>query len=678
LPSIPTSGEKKLVLNDTKLAALAPSLEQIHDDREKERITRYHIDPYQWAPDSQHLLFNAMGQLWLYTLKSDTAVHLAPSPDSASDPKFSPDGKRLAYVRDHNLFAADLSGGLERALTRETNEKDDNILNGEVDWVYAEELTVRSNYFWSPEGNEIVYLQMDETDVPSYPIVNSMPVHAKVDQEKYPQAGDPNPVVRLGIVGSSGGKTRWLSPTEDRNSYIPRFGWVREGIIWTEVLNRAQDRMDLYFIDAHSGRSRKVLTESAPGAWINVSDDFRVLKSGDRFLWSSWRDGTTQLYLYSFDKENPLGSDAKLELQLTMGDFEMLGVEGVDEASGTIYFSCNKGDARQKQLYSVTLDGSDLRRVSQTDGTHKPTFADSGKHYIDEFSSVVIPPRLSVCVSGDCHQVWASASIANFDLIPPTFLEFKADDGTKLYGELVLPHGSNAGQRVPLVVNIYGGPAGQLVANSWIEDKEWAGADGLFHQLLAQKGFAIFTVDNRGTPNRDRKFMTAVWHQYGRVELKDQLTALDQLLAQYPQIDPARIAIWGWSNGGSMTLYAMTHSDRFKAGVSVAPVVNWRLYDSIYTERNNGLPTDNDTTSYVDMDLPRIADKLHGALLLVHGTSDDNVHFQNSVQMIEALIQAGKPFAFMAYPNKTHSISGSADRIHLFHRLEEHFERELK
>jgi dipeptidyl-peptidase 4 len=331
-----TSGEKKLVLNDTKLAALAPSLEQIHDDREKERITRYHIDPYQWAPDSQHLLFNAMGQLWLYTLKSDTAVHLAPSPDSASDPKFSADGKRLAYVRDHNLFAADLSGGLERALTRETNEKDDNILNGEVDWVYAEELTVRSNYFWSPEGNEIVYLQMDETDVPSYPIVNSMPVHAKVDQEKYPQAGDPNPVVRLGIVGSSGGKTRWLSPTEDRNSYIPRFGWVREGIIWTEVLNRAQDRMDLYFIDAHSGRSRKVLTESAPGAWINVSDDFRVLKSGDRFLWSSWRDGTTQLYLYSFDKENPLGSDAKLELQLTMGDFEMLGVEGVDEASGTI------------------------------------------------------------------------------------------------------------------------------------------------------------------------------------------------------------------------------------------------------------------------------------------------------------------------------------------------------
>ena len=673
------TGEKKLLVPKAKLASLAPSIEKIKDDREKERLSRYHIDPYQWAPGAQQLLFNSQGQLWLYSMETGTAIQITSSNGQDSDPKFSSNGKKLAYLRGHNLYVRDIPDGAERALTQEQPAKegsDDNILNGEVDWVYAEELNVRSNYFWSPDGKDLVYLQMDETQVPSYPIVNWMPTHANVDMEKYPQAGDPNPVVRLGVVGASGGKTKWISLGSDRDIYIPRFGWIRDGLIWAEVLNRAQDKMDLYFVDAHSGRSRKVLTETTPGAWVNVNDDFQILRSGDRFLWSSWRDGTTQIYLYSFDKGNPLASEAKLERQLTKGDFEVLAAEGVDEDAGIVYVSCNKDDPRQAQLYAVKLDGSDFRRISKEEGTHKPAFADDGKHYIEQFSSVTTPPRLSVCMRGACQSVWNSADLGQFELSTPKFLEFKADDGAELYGELVLPANFRSQAKIPLIVNIYGGPAAQLVTNSWIED--WAGSDGLFHQLLSQKGFAIFTVDNRGTPNRDRKFMSAVRHQYGGVELKDQLTALDQLLAQYPQLDRDRVGIWGWSNGGSMTLYAMTHADRFKAGVAVAPVTDWRNYDSIYTERNNGLPTDKDTTSYVDLDLPKVAGKLHGSLFLAHGTSDDNVHFQNSIQMIDALIQAGKPFRFMAYPNKTHSISGSADRIHLFHMIEDHFERELK
>ena len=672
-----STGAKTLLVNDNKLASLAPSVEKIKDDRERERITRYHIDPYQWAPDSKHLLFNTQGQLWLYTLESGTAVHIASSPHSTSDPKFSPDGKNLAFLRDHNLHVTELPDGTERSLTRSgEKEKDENILNGEVDWVYAEELSVRSNYFWSPDGKDIVYLQMDETNVPAYPIVNWMPTHPTVDMEKYPKAGDPNPAVRLGVVNVGSGKTRWIAQGNDTAVYIPRFGWIRDGVLWAEVLNRAQDKMELYFIDTRTGHSRVVLTETATGAWVNVNDDLQILKSGDRFLWSSWRDGNTQLYLYSFDKANPLSSEAKLERQLTKGDFEMLGVGGVDESAGVVYVTCNKDDARQKQLYSVKLDGSNFRRVSTEDGTHKPNFSDDGKHYVDEFSALMTPPRLSVCTNGDCHKLWSSAGIEDYGLVAPKFLEFKAGDGTALYGELVTPPNFTSGEKIPLIVNIYGGPAAQLVTNSWIED--WAGSDGLFHQLMARKGFAIFTLDNRGTPNRDRKFMTAVRHQYGAVELKDQLTALDQLLAQYPQLDANRVAIWGWSNGGSMTLYAMTHSDRFKAGVSVSPVVDWHNYDSIYTERNNGLPTDKDTTSYVDMDLPKVAGKLHGSLLLAHGTSDDNVHFQNSIQMVDAFIQAGKQFQFMAYPNKTHSIAGSADRTHLFHMIEDHFERNLK
>jgi len=680
-----TTGAKRLLVSESKLATLAPPLAKIKDEREIERVTRYHVDPYHWAPDSKHLLFVPHGQLWLYSLENGTAVQLSASSDPNGDPKFSPDGSHLAYVRKHNLYVRTFPGDIEKQLTRDKDDKekdkekdkDGNPLNGEVDWVYAEELSVRSNYFWSPDGKSIAFLHMDETRVPTYPITDWMPTHPTVDMEKYPKAGDPNPVVRLGVVNASGGDIKWISLTDNPDTYIPRFGWVRDGILWAEVLNRAQDTLDLYFIEARSGRSHKVLSETTLNAWVNVNDDMTILKSGDRFLWSSWRDGTTQLYLYSFDKANPLAYDAKLERQLTKGDFEMLGVEAVDDDAGVVYFTCNQDDPRERQIYAVKLDGSSFEPVTEEDGTHHAIFAEDGKHFVDEFSARMTPPRTLICdTDGNCKNVWKSRSVDDYKLTAPEFLEFKADDGTALYGELLLPPESTPPGKIPLIVNIYGGPAAQLVTNSWIEN--WVGSSGLFHQLLAQRGFALFTVDNRGTPARDRKFMTAVRHQFGAIELKDQLTALGQLFTQFPQLDRSRVAIWGWSNGASMTLYAMTHSSIFKAGAAIAPVTDWRDYDSIYTERNNGLPTDKDTTSYVDLNLPKVADKLQGSLLLAHGTGDDNVHFQNSIQMVEALLKAGKQFRFMVYPDKTHSIRGPEDRDHLFHMIEDHFERELK
>ncbi|HYA23873.1 MAG TPA: S9 family peptidase [Terriglobales bacterium] len=673
------TGEKKVLVSEAKLASLAPPVSKIKDEREKERITRYNVAAYEWAPDSKHLLFDSQGQLWLYTIENGTAVQVTAAPDPSNDPKFSPDGTRLAYVRKHNLYVRPAAGGEEKALTKPTGdkEKDENLLNGEVDWVYAEELEVRSNYFWSPNGRELVYLQMDETNVPTYPIVNWMPTHPSADMEKYPKAGDANPAVQVGVVGADGGKTKWISLTDDKDIYIPRFGWVRDGVVWAEVLNRAQDRMDLYFADARSGRSRKMLTETAADAWVSVNDDFKVLKSGDRFTWQSWRDGTSQLYLYSFDKSNPLASDARLELQLTKGNFEVLGtgdrphsaIDAIDENAGLIYFTCDKDDPRERHLYSVKLDGSDMQRVSRQSGSHEATFADDAKHYVDEYSAIVTPPSMSICTSGGpCKNVWNSRTVDDFALVTPKFLEFKAEDGTTLYGELIMPATTPAG-KIPVIVYIYGGPAGQTVHNQWPRD--------LFNEILAQQGFAVFSVDNRGTPGRDRKFQTVIRHEFGEIELKDQLTALDQLFAEYPQLDRGRVGIWGWSNGGSMTLYAITHSDAFRAGASVAPVTDWRDYDSIYTERYYGLPKDN-TKAYQDLKPPGMAASLHGSLLLAHGTSDDNVHFQNSVQMVDALIKAGKQFRFMIYPNKTHGIAGSDDRAHLFHMIEDHFERELK
>jgi dipeptidyl-peptidase 4 len=661
------TGEKQNLLTAAKLASLAPDYNKVKDERERERLTRYHVAAYVWAPDSKHLLFDAAGQLWLFDLDTKTAVQFTSATEPTGDPKFSPDGKQVSYVRQHNLYVRDASGKREKQLTKDSG---DNLFNGDIDWVYAEELSVRSNYFWSPDNKQIVFLHMDETLVPTYPISNLIPTHATVDNQKYPDVGDPNPVVKLGVTDADKDKVRWISLPDEEDSYIPRFGWVREGIVWAELLNRNQDKMDLYFIDAKSGKSTKVLTETTPDAWINVNDDFRILKSGDRFLWSSWRDGNTHLYLYTFDKQNPLGGETKLQNQITRGDFEVTGVDGIDETSGTIFFSCNKDDPRQRQIYSIKLDGTGLQRITADEGMYSAEFSDDAKHYQEMFVGPLTPPSISLCtVGGACAPVWkARDEVAEYGLRAPKYLEFKADDGTTLYGRLLLPPNPAADAKIPLIVHIYGGPAAQTVLKE-LEDP--------FDEILARQGFAIFSVDNRGTPNRDRKFQTTIRHEFGAIELKDQLTALDQLLAEYPQLDKGRIGIWGWSNGGSMTLYAMTHSDRFRAGVAVAPVTDQINYDSIYTERYMGQLKD-DEAGYAQSDVTANAAKLQGSLLLAQGTGDDNVHFQNSMQMINALIKAGKPFELMIYPNKTHSIAGSDARDHLFHMIDDHFQRELK
>ncbi len=662
------TGDKKVLVSAAKLASLAPDYNQVKDERERERLTRYHVAAYVWAPDSKHLIFDSQGQLWLFDLGSNTAVQFTSAPDPSGDPKFSPDGNYVSYIRKHNLYVRPVNGKNERQLTKDTA---DDLFNGDIDWVYTEELAVRSNYFWSPNSKQLVFLHMDESKVPTYPIANLIPTHPTVDNEKYPKVGDANPTVKIGVVEAEKGKVRWLSLGNDEETYVPRFGWVSDGVVWAELLNRAQDKMELYFIDAKSGRSTKVLTETAPEAWVNVNDDFRVLKSGDKFLWSSWRDGHTHLYLYSFDKQNPLAGEAKLERQLTRGEFEVESVEGVDEAAGTIFFASNKDDPRQRHVYSVGLDGNNLRQVTPEEGLYMSKFSEDGKHYEQTFASPTVSPKVSVCeVGGKCFPAWQSRdAIAEYGLRAPKYLEFKAEDGTVLYGRLLLPAESSGSQKkIPLIVNVYGGPAKQMVMKEPPE---------AFDEILSRQGFAIFSVDNRGTPGRDRKFQTAIRHEFGAIELKDQLSALDQLLAQYPQLDPQHIGIWGWSNGGSMTLYAMTHSDRFRAGVAVAPVTDQVNYDSIYTERYMGLLAE-DKKGYAESNVNADAAHLHGALMLAHGTGDDNVHFQNSMQMIEALIKAGKQFRLMIYPNKTHSIAGPESRDHLFHMIEDHFERELK
>ena len=677
------TGKPAVLVSSEKLSSLAPPSSSIKDERQKENAQRYSVAAYHWSPDSKHLLFDSLGQLWLYSLDSGTAVQVTSSADAATDPKFSPDGGRLAYVRKHDLYVRDVKRGQEEALTRDGNE---NLLNGEVDWVYLEELYTRSNYFWSPDGRSIAFLQMNEKEVPTYPIVDWIPTHPTVDTEKYPKAGDPNPLVRIGVVPSNGGKVRWISAGggkegdlplgNDPNVLVPRFGWVRDGLLWAMALNRLQTRLDIYFIDVQSGKSRRVLTEST-NVWIDMHPEveFELLSSGDRFLWTSWRDGHYHMYLYQFDKQNPLAGEAKLVAQLTHGDWEVESIGAVDESAGVVYFTANEGDWRQANVFSVGLDGKKLYHVSKENGTHSANFGPvKTKSYVDTYSALMTPPRMSLCrTDGACTPFWQSRSVEAYNLIPPKPVEFTAADGkTKLLGTLLLPGGGPmmANGKAPLILNPYGGPGSQDVRDAW------GGATFLFDQILASQGFAVLVVDNRGMANRGSAFAAPIKLHFGPVELDDQLASLQQALAQYPQLDGSRLGFWGWSYGGYFTLYALEKTNLFRTGVSVAPVTDWRNYDSIYTERYMGLPRDN-ADGYRKSSPVNFAADLQGSLLEVHGTSDDNVHVQNTIQMVNAFINAGKQFQLMLYPRKTHGIAGKVARTYLFHMIQDHFEKDL-
>jgi dipeptidyl-peptidase-4 len=619
----------------------------------------------------------------MYSLDSGTAVQVTSSADAASDPKFSPGGERLAYLRKHNLFVREIEHGQEQAITK---DGDENLLNGEVDWVYREELYSRSNYFWSPDGRSIAFLQMNEKEVPTYPIVDWIPTHPVIDHEKYPKAGDSNPAVRIGVVSSNGGKLKWISAGggkegdlplgNDPNVLIPRFGWVRDGLLWAMSLNRLQNRLDIYFVDVQSGKSRRVLTETTD-AWIDMHPeiDFELLSSGDRFLWTSWRDGHYHIYLYEFDKQNPLAAEAKRVAQLTKGDWEVESIDAVDEAQGVVYFTANEGDWRQANVFAVGLDGKNFHRVSKENGTHGANFGPTKtKVYVDTYSALMTPPQTSVCTTeGACTPFWQSRSVQGYNLKAPKPVEFTSADGTtKLLGTLLLPDGGPmaANGKVPLILNPYGGPGVQTVRDAW------GGTTFLFDQILAREGFAILQVDNRGMANRGKAFAVPIKHNLGENEFNDQMAAVKQALQQYPQLDGSRMGFWGWSYGGYFTLYTLQKTDIFKAGVSVAPVTDWRDYDSIYTERYMGLPVDNEDGYHKSSPVNFAAD-LHGSLIEVHGTSDDNVHMQNTIQMTNAFIVAGKQFRLMLYPRKTHGISGKAQRSHLFHMIQDHFEKNL-
>ncbi len=661
-----TTGKTSKLLDHEKLA---PIMNVQLNEKDRDHRGRYGEPDYIWAPDSRHLLFDTNGTLWLYDLESATGTEVGQTGQgSGDDPKFSPNGQYISYLHDHNIYVSRPSG----QATAITNTHESTLLNGEVDWVYLEELDVRSNYFWSPDSRQIAYLQMDEASVPQYPIVDWIPTHASVDEQRYPQPGDPNPGVRVGVVSASGGKTTWIKvPFDQGNDYIPRFGWIDPHVVWIEVLTRDHKHLNLYFADTRTGDSRLVLAQN-DDKFFDEAYDVHFFAPGE-FLITSWRDGHTHIYRYTYVASNPLGSEAQLAGELERGDYEVGSIKSIDLTTRTVYYVSNEGDARQQQIWSVKLDGSEKKKISEADAFHDPDFAEGTSTYFDHASSLMTPPSFSLCHAGSsCQTIWQGKMPDGYELVKPEMLELKAADGkTTLYASLLLPKNATTPGSVPLINNPYGGPHAQTVRDSW------GGGMFFFDQLLAQQGFAVLHVDNRGMGGRGRDFEQVAYRNFGPVQLSDQLAAIDQVLAKYPQLDKDRLGWWGWSWGGTFTLNALSHSDRFRAGVSVAPVTDFRNYDSIYTERYLGLPDQNKEAYDAASELES-AKNLKGRLLLIHGTGDDNVHFANSIQYIQRLIDAKVPYDFQPFPRKTHSIAGPVAHTFLFQRMLWHFDTYLK
>jgi dipeptidyl-peptidase 4 len=656
------TGASKVLVNPEKMQAFR---ETGASERDQEHRARYQEPSYIWLPDSRHLLFDANEQLWFFDLGSGVGVPLAAThAGSGANPQTSPDGSAISYIRDQDLYVLKLRQS--DAPVRLTESTAKTVLNGEVDWVYEEELDVRGNYFWSPDSKRLAYLQSNESEVPEYPIVDWIPAHATIDGQRYPQPGDPNPSVRVGVVSPNGGKTKWINlPIHSGSDYIPRFGWVNDTTLWIETLTRDQKEISLYFADVTNDNTQLILTKS-DDKFLDESYDVRVLEAN--ILLTGWRDGHTHIYLYSFDKANPLAKPATLAKQLTSGNWDVAGISAVDAASQTVYYLSNESGPSQQELWAVKMDGTGRRRISTAGGWHNPVFSPDAKSFADTFSSANTPPAVELCAPETrCKSIW-KAPPTGLQLITPIDLSLKAADGsTVLYGRIVLPRGRTTPASVPLILNPYGGPVARTVTD------QWSARTLLFDQVLAEHGYAVLHVDNRGMGGRGRDFAQAAYHNLGPVQFSDQMAALDQVLAKYPQLDLKRLGWWGWSWGGTFTLYAMTHSSRFDAGVAVAPVTDWGNYDSIYTERYLGEPID-DANAYRDDSVVLSAHNLKGRVLLAQGTGDDNVHLGNSVQFIQQLIAADIPYDLQIYPRKLHGISGAAARTRLYDSILEHFE----
>ena len=652
-----TSGERRLLVAADKLESILP----VDTSRPTQAtgLGRRAPSQYQWAPGGAGILLEGPTALAWLDMKSQSGRTLVSGTAGIADPKISPDGRYVSFVRDHNLWLVNLADGKERAITQGGTEE---IRKGELDWVYPEELDIKTAYWWAPDSSAIAYLEMDERKVSRYPLVDFSSPSGEVEMERYPAAGGANPIVRVFVAVLSGGEPRAMDTGAETDVYIPRVNWLTDSRhLGIQRLNRTQTTLDLLIANIATGKSHAALSENDPN-WINLSDDLFFLKDGKRFLWSSERSGYRHLYLYDVG--------GKQLAQLTKGDWEVAAVDGVDEKNGLVYFAATEKSPLERQIYRVALDGSAFARLTKEDGTHAAVLAPNASAFLDTSSSAGGPPRQDL-YRADGSRIAAInenkvSELVDYHLSPVEFVSVKTRDGVQLNASILKPPDFQPQKKYPVLVYTYGGPHSQVVRNAW------GGATFLWHELMAQKGFIIFSVDNRGSAGRGHAFETPLHFRLGAQELSDQRDGV-RYLKSLPYVDANRIGIWGWSYGGHMTLHAMFEAgDDFKAGFAGGPVTDWRYYDSIYTERYLGLPQKNEK-GYQDSSPVKYAAQLKGKLLIAHGTGDDNVHFANTLSVINDLIEAGKYVEVLAFPGRGHGVSDPPARRVLMQRVTQFF-----
>ncbi len=569
---------------------------------------------------------------------------------------FSPDGKSIAFARENNMFVVDVATKQESQIT--TDGALNKVINGSCDWVYEEEFEFAQAFSWSADGRYLAYYRFDEQAVPTYNMQTWGSLYPADYLYKYPKAGEKNSEVSIRVYDLLLSTTRSVDVGTETDQYIPRIKWTKDANTLSILrMNRLQNKLELLHADASTGASAVIITETSP-QYVEVTDDLTYLADGKSFVWSSDRSGYKHLYLYDIK--------GKLLNQITTGAWEVDQLLGIDQKTSQAYFTSTQAGARERQLYVTKLNGKGLKQLSVGSGWHSLNFSTDFRYYLDSYSTATTPTRYSLHKGTDGavlkvleDNAALKSRLEGLVLGAFSFFTFKTDQGTELEGYQIKPADFDPAKKYPVLMFVYGGPGNQQVKDAWF------GQNYFWFQSLAAQGYVVVCVDNRGTGGRGAAFKKCTYAQLGKLEAEDQI-ATGRYLAKQAWVDPARIGIWGWSFGGYMTSLCMTlGADVFKAGIAVAPVTNWRFYDSIYTERYLKTPQLN-ASGYDDNSPVTHASKLKGKFLLVHGTGDDNVHFQNAVAMEDALITANKQFSTFYYPNRNHGIYGGVTRLHLY------------
>ena len=616
----------------------------------------------QWYPNSEDLLASVNGDL--FSVYPDGKFdRITATEIDEEDPKLSPDGRQILYRHNSNLYVIDLATKQTRQLTTDGTT---TLLNGQLDWVYPEELEIPTATWWSPDSKQVAYLQFDVSNEFIYPQAFLLPERAVSEPERYPQAGTPNARVRLGVISPQGGATIWTDAGNSPDLLLARVAWFPDSsAIALEVLPRQQNTLDLLACNPIDG-SVKTLVHEESKDWINVVNSLRFLKSRPEFLWLSERSGFRHIYRYS--------NNGELLGPLTSGDWQVSAITAVNEQTQAVYYTSSESSPLESQLYRLPLaNGGQRTLLTKTGFDHIIQSNPDGTFFLDHFSSQTTPPETILRNDagdqvGKLNLNKSKKKTDDFDLRPPEILTVRTPDNTALYARLIKPPGFQPGTKYPAIIDVYGGPGIQIIRNAW------TGLD--LDQLLAARGYVVWQLENRGASGRGHAFESPIFHNLGKQEVADQVLGLDRLL-DMGFVDRNRIGITGWSYGGYMTIHSMLVApERFKVGIAGAPVTDWHNYDTIYTERYMGLPAQN-TAGYQDSSNVRNASRLAGKLLILHNLEDDNVLFQNTVQMANALEEANRPYFMQLYPQKTHGVTG-APRKTLYQTMIDFFDRNLK